>query len=186
MQRTTLKARILDFTEARLWEQGYRGMRVDELARDVGISKRTLYEQFRTKEQMAHDALERRLDRLQVGIDEIIANHDDHAVQLRKIVGEVTQVFAHAKTPFFRDLETTPSLVELVERSNASSHTKLEQVIVNGMNSGRFKPEVDAEVARRVLLAAVHGITKTEADAPTRERLSRSAIDLILGGLLVC
>lgn len=187
MKRTTLKDRILDFTEVRLWEQGYRGMRVDELARDVGISKRTLYEQFRTKEEMAHDALARRLLQLQGNIDSTLVATDDEAEQLREIVKHVSRVFANARPPFFRDLETTPSLIRLVETSHAESHAKIEAVIAAGAKNGRFKGEVEPRLVRRVLLGAVGAVVKPDSldqDGRVPDQAFSATVDLILHGLL--
>ena len=55
-----LKDRILDRVELQLWEQGVRGMRVDDIAREVGISKRTLYNHFPSKDALIAAYLERR------------------------------------------------------------------------------------------------------------------------------
>lgn len=186
MQRSSLKMRILDHTETRLWEQGYRGMRVDELARDVGISKRTLYEQFRTKEEMAREALARRLDRMQRGIDEIIDGQTEAPEQLRNIIRLICEVHAKARPPFYRDLETTPSLVELVRCSRELSHTKLDRVIRSGIASGRFRAEIEPRLARRVLLAAIEGIARSPSSDADSHQIFDSIVNLLLGGLLIC
>jgi AcrR family transcriptional regulator len=189
MQRSSLKARILDHAEARLWEQGYRGMRVDELARDVGISKRTLYEQFRTKEEMACEALGRRLNRMQQEIDDIVESRSAAPKQLRDITKLICDVYSKARSPFYRDLETTPSLTELVQASRSQSHAKLDAVIRGGIEQGYFRPKLDPRLARQVLLTAVEGIVRAEALAEggmSVEQAFQAAYDVVLNGLLIC
>jgi AcrR family transcriptional regulator len=185
MQRKALKERILDHAEARLWEQGYRGMRVDELARDVGISKRTLYEQFRTKEEIARDALSRRLRRLDGAIDNVIAHQPDQARQLGGIVKLICEVYAKARPPFYRDLETTPALTELVEASRTQSYAKLESVIRSGIETGRFRA-VEPSLARRAILAMVGAIVRPETlaqEGVSMDAAHEALLDLVLCGL---
>lgn len=187
MQRTALKERILDHAEARLWEQGYRGMRVDELARDVGISKRTLYEQFRTKEEMAREALDRRLRRLTEAIDEVISNQPDQATQLGDIVKLICEVYSKARPPFYRDLETTPSLTKLVGTSRAQSNAKLEAVIRSGIDAGRFRAQIEPRLARRAILAMVATIVRPETladEGMSVDAAYQALLDLALNGLI--
>jgi len=186
MQRQSLKARILDHAETRLLEQGFRGMRVDELARDVGISKRTLYEQFRTKEEMAREALIRLAQKLQEAIEATLANQENEAEQLRAVVLQICETFSRARPPFYRDLETTPALTELFEASRARCFTQVEELIRSGMASGNFRAGLDPRLVRRTLLAAVDTIIRPEVLAQDRLSLEQAfdaIIDLILHGM---
>jgi AcrR family transcriptional regulator len=161
-------------------------MRVDELARDVGISKRTLYEQFRTKEEMAREALTRLSDKLQEAIESIVANEKNEAEQLRAVVLRVCQTYSRARPPFYRDLETTPALTELVEASRARCFAQVEELIRSGIASGNFRAGLDPRLVRRTLLAAVDTIIRPEVLAQDRLSLEQAfdaIIDLILCGI---
>lgn len=186
MQRQSLKARILDHAETRLLEQGFRGMRVDELARDVGISKRTLYEQFRTKEEMAREALIRLAEKLQEAIEAILSNQDNEAEQLRAVVLRICQTYSRARPPFYRDLETTPALIELVESARARSFAQVEDLIRSGIESGNFRAELNPRLVRRTLIAAVDTVIRPEVLAQDRLSLEQAfdaIINLILHGM---
>lgn len=187
MQRQSLKARILDHAETRLLEQGFRGMRVDELARDVGISKRTLYEQFRTKEEMAQEALVRLDQKLQESIERILGDNRGESEKLRDIILHVSQAYARARPPFFRDLETAPPLVALVEASNQRCYLAVEQIVRSGMTKGSFRSDLEPRLVRRTLLAAVQTIVRAEVLAQDRMSLETAysgIVDLVLHGML--
>jgi AcrR family transcriptional regulator len=161
-------------------------MRVDELARDVGISKRTLYEQFRTKEEMAREALIRLTQKLQEGIEEILADPSHEAEQLRAIVLRVCTTYSRARPPFFRDVETTPVLTELLEASRARCFTQVEELIRSGIASGSFRAELDPRLVRRSLLGAVDAVIRPEILAQDRlsmEQAFDAIMDLILRGM---
>lgn len=186
MQRQSLKARILDHAETRLLEQGFRGMRVDELARDVGISKRTLYEQFRTKEEMASEALIRLAQKLHEAIDEILREDRDEAERLRAIVFRMSQTFSKARPPFYRDLETTPSLTHLVDECRDRCFARIEELVRAGIASGSFRSGLDPRLVRRTLLAAVDTVLRPEVlthDRMSLEQAFDGILDLILNGM---
>ena len=187
MQRQSLKARILDHAETRLLEQGFRGMRVDELARDVGISKRTLYEQFRTKEEMAQEALLRLNHKLHEGLTEILATDEDEPTKLHSIVSRICRSYARARPPFYRDLETTPFLSELVESCQNRCFEAVEGLVRSGVANRQFRPDLDPRLVRRTLLAAVTNVSRPEVLAQDRASVDQAldgVVDLVLRGMI--
>jgi TetR/AcrR family transcriptional regulator, cholesterol catabolism regulator len=162
-------------------------MRVDELARDVGISKRTLYEQFRTKEEMAREALIRLAQKLQEAIENVVRDQTDEAARLRTVVFRICETYSRARPPFYRDLETTPSLTELVEASKARSFAQVEELVRSGITSGNFRTGIDPRIVRRTLIAAVDTVSRPETlsqDRLSLEQAFDAILDLILHGML--
>jgi AcrR family transcriptional regulator len=185
MQRRSLKDRILDHAELRLLEQGYRGMRVDELARDVGISKRTLYELFRTKEDMAREALTRILADLLVKLDRAVIEHPDHGEQLRIIIALLGDSFVNARQPFYRDLETTPALIELIANTRLQVIERLDRVLLSGVAEGRFRADLDPQCLRLVLTATLDFLQRQGQERRVIESTCAGLYDLLARGLLV-
>lgn len=186
MQRQSLKTRILDHAETRLLEQGFRGMRVDELARDVGISKRTLYEQFRTKEEMASEALTRLAQKLHEAIEEILREDRNEAERLHAMVLRISQTFARARPPFYRDLETTPALTQLVNECRDRCFERVEELVRAGIANGNFRRELNPRLVRRTLIAAVDAVLRPEVLARDRVSLEHAfdgILDLVLNGM---
>jgi AcrR family transcriptional regulator len=186
MQRTELRDRILACAQLQLWELGHRGMRVEELARDVGISKRTLYEEFPSKQDMAREALGRRLEQLHASLDEILARERDEPTQLRELAKQIASVYADARPPFWRDVSSTPALRELVEAARTHADATLEQVIRSGVKRKRFRADVDPRLVRRALLGAVESIVRPEqlsAEGLSVDQAYVAIVDLIVNGL---
>jgi AcrR family transcriptional regulator len=188
MQRSVLRDRILDRAELQLWEQGVRGMRVDDLARDIGISKRTLYEEIPSKEEMAREALARRIERTRAAIDKIANRKRNEVVQMREIAKLLAELYATARPAFWRDVESTKALRELVEAGREHGHAKLEAVVHSGIARGRFRDDVDPRLVRRVLLAAVESVVRPEqlsVEGLGVDRAYAAIVDLLLNGLEV-
>jgi AcrR family transcriptional regulator len=65
-----------DIVEAAIVLSGIKGIKftTDELAHELGMSKRTLYKYFSSKEDILHAIIDKFLDRVKTKEDEIIAN----------------------------------------------------------------------------------------------------------------
>lgn len=58
---SSLRARIIDGAMQMFVRQGIKSVRMDDIAQELGISKRTLYEQFGDKEELLYLSLKRHL-----------------------------------------------------------------------------------------------------------------------------
>lgn len=186
IERPPLEDRILDRTEARLLEQGYRAMRVDELAHDLGISKRTLYEQFRSKQEMARRALERRFDRLVAAIEAQRDRLRDEVQQLREAVVLLSSAHAELLPAIERELADTPALAEVLSAGHERVCAEIDAIIQAGSSRGRFRRSLDGPLARRTILAIIDaacGPAALREDGRAPEQAAREAVDLLLCGL---
>ena len=59
-----LKENILDIAQRNFFQKGLRQVSMDDIAEEAGISKRTLYELYKSKEQLIADTTYRSLDAL--------------------------------------------------------------------------------------------------------------------------
>ena len=75
-QNGDLKERLLQIVEEQLIEHGYHDMSVDAIAAAAGISKKTLYVVFRSKQEMAEQVLDRVFERLDLEMDKVKALPD--------------------------------------------------------------------------------------------------------------
>ena len=184
--KPALRARILDHVDNQLAHQGYRGMRVDDIARDVGISKRTLYELFRTKKDMAVEALSRRHAWLDQELAKLAADSDDACGCLRNIITELCRVHGDRTSALARDLPSTPVLNNLVEDSRSRCNELVDRVLRDGVDRGCFRSDLDVEMTRRTLLVAVEGLASSKrfGDAPgSIEPAVGAVFDVLVGGL---
>jgi len=86
-QRTTRDA-ILDATDRLLARYGYQKMTIDDLAREVGIGKGSVYLHFASKEEIALSHIDRIIERLRERLAEIAKNASSADERLRKMLIE--------------------------------------------------------------------------------------------------
>ena len=64
-----MKDRILETARDKFFQLGFTRVTMDEIARDLGISKRTLYEHFASKEELLREVLKRMTEEIETTID---------------------------------------------------------------------------------------------------------------------
>ncbi len=118
VRRTAENARsaILDATELRLVERGPAGIRLQDVAADVGVSHSTILHHFGSREQLVEAVIQRRVRAMN---QEVIlallsapsANEEDAAVALFERLYQVLGPGGHARVIAYRALEgSRPSL----------------------------------------------------------------------------
>jgi AcrR family transcriptional regulator len=75
--RGVLREELLDAAGRLVVERGYGGMRMQDVADAVGVSRQTVYNEFGDKWALAKAIVLRENDRYLDGVDETLARHDD-------------------------------------------------------------------------------------------------------------
>ena len=91
------------------------------------------------------------------------------------------------RAPFFRDLGTTPSLTALMDASKTRNHAILDEILVAGIERGRFRTGLDPRLTRMTLLAACESIVQPQAlldDQLSLDQAFRAILDVMLNGVL--
>jgi AcrR family transcriptional regulator len=173
------RAQILSKAESLLFQHGFRAMRVDDLARELGISKRTLYEEFRSKAEITQQVLIELDQRFQPAIRQT-AKISDPVERLRSVVELIANIYVGIDPPFFQDAETVVDLSAWVEASQGRCAAAIEAVVRAGIADGTFRPSLDPGVVSQVLLVAMNpGVS-----IPRRLEAWRARTELIMNGVL--
>ena len=181
--------RILAAARERFFAIGFQGTTMDDLAVRLGMSKKTLYLHFATKEALL-DAV---LDALAVEIGELLQAHLSAPGPVRARVTRFTSALVtrmHELQPvFLHSLERYAprqfQRLEELRRRNLERH--LVPVLREGQRTGEVRRSLDPALAVELLLNSLHGLL----NAGTLGRLSRTpaqvvaqTLDLFFHGVL--
>ena len=72
----TDKDKILFFTHAKFIQEGFYKTTMDEIARDLQMSKKTIYKYFPSKNELLEAVCDMRIDTMQTKMNEIIILSD--------------------------------------------------------------------------------------------------------------
>src|SRR6516162_5142740 len=85
---TSMRDRILDAVERMLARYGYQKTTMDDIAREAGVAKRTIYMHFASKEEVALSSIDRVVERLTERLHNHVHSNEPLAERLRKMLTE--------------------------------------------------------------------------------------------------
>lgn len=194
VQTREVREAILDATDRLLSTVGYKKMTIDDLAREVGIGKGSVYLHFTSKEEIALSHVDRIVDRLNIRLLKIAAAPAACETRLRRMLAErVLFRFDSVQhyTRSFDDMLSAirPSLMTRRARYFAEEATIFARVIGEGTEKAEFSTG-DALARSESFLLATNSLlplslTTKELGERTdiAEKVERIA-DLLLKGLI--
>jgi AcrR family transcriptional regulator len=142
------KERILNGSEVLFLERGIKSITMDDIARHMGISKKTIYQHFRDKNELVTALVKKRLTDDEAMLCAIISdagNMIDEMVELTRCTGEI---FSRVNPVVLHDLQKyhhegwelylqfkTGFLVNIIEK-----------LLKKGIDQGYVRPEIDARI----------------------------------------
>lgn len=98
--------KILIFSHNKFANEGFNKTSMDELAQELGVSKKTIYKYFDSKDALVDEVCTLRIETMKKNIDEIINTNDDCIVKFEKI-GDLHANFTKNCSPaFIKDVKT--------------------------------------------------------------------------------
>lgn len=184
--------RILDAADRLIARFGYRKMTIDDLAREAGIGKGTVYLSFDSKETIALACIDRMVERLIAKLREIAVGPADPAGRVRAMLVErVMHRFDYAR-PHSDSLDALlasirPRLLERRREYFQAEADVFAEVLAEGRARGAFAVR-DPRVAARALIEATNSLlpySLSVHELGRREEIERRAehiADLLLKG----
>ncbi len=157
-----LKERILSHVESKIVDEGRMHFSVDEITAALGMSKKTFYKAFPTKDSMLEELSTRIIKELSNGIDAIMAapgTFVEKVVALMRYLGSMLRKFA---VPLSEDFHRR--LPGVWERIEAYRQKKIEETFRRLLEQGRAEgyvlPEVDPTLFVMAFRAAIREIVR--------------------------
>ena len=161
-QSKTTRDAILDATDRLLARNGYKKMTIDDLAREVGIGKGSIYLHFTSKEEIALSHIDRLVDRVKERLREI-ADRDaplekrlhDMLVERVMIRFDNVQHYSQSLNEILGYLR--PQLLERRKRYFGEEARILAAIIAEAQTSGVFA-KGDADDLAQTLITATNSL----------------------------
>src|SRR5206468_6920275 len=121
-KRDPNRQRIVDAARAHFFSHGFRRVTMDDLAEELGISKKTIYAHFPGKFDLLEAVLADKLMSVEATLSEVTRAHpNDFSATLRELLAGTRRELDEIKPPFVRDMrQKAPEVFKLVERRRAA------------------------------------------------------------------
>ena len=185
---------ILEAADRLLARYGYRKMTIDDLAREAGIGKGTVYLHFRSKEDVVLSHMDRIVNRVMARLKEIAASDAPPATKLSEMMVarvmirfDSVQHFTENISEVLRDLRA--ALLQRREGYFEEEAKLLSGVLREGQRAGAFRRHEALATARTLVLASnsLLPFSLSTQELGKRREVEQAAsriADLVLEGLV--
>jgi AcrR family transcriptional regulator len=187
---TPAPARIVREARAHFFSHGYSQCTMDELAAELGMSKKTLYVHFASKEALMRAVIEDLGREVRASADELFANRRlNFAEKLRGFAEGMAERTARMNPRLLRDLQrfAPPLYAQLSELREKNVPYIFGRFIEEGQLAGLVRADVRTDFAVTFFLKAIQGLiqpaTLEQLNLAPRDVVPR-AIELFFSGLL--
>lgn len=159
-----MKNRITEAAEKRFLRYGFRKVAMDDIASDLGISKKTLYKHFKSKEALATavvDILQKDIDNL---LREIKKKTHDPVVRFNKVITGVSRRITRIGSLFLTDIKKDiPDLWMRTEEFREKEILEhIEGILKEGIRKGKIRKEINTKIAVLAYLGAIRMVIQPE------------------------
>src|SRR5215831_18193308 len=160
-KNSSVRQRIVDAARAHFFSHGFRSVTMDDLAEELGISKKTLYAYFPGKFDLLEAVLADKLRSVEATLKQVTRAHPhDFPASLRELLAGTQRELNEIKPPFVRDMrQKAPDVFKLVERRRAALIQRyIGKFFIQGQRAGMVRKDVPAKLIIEILLAMVQAI----------------------------
>lgn len=143
----TLKERIIKEAGALFYQYGIKSVSMDDLASSLGISKRTLYENFKDKEEVLLTYLAGKRDERNNKIMEVI-NKSSNMIEVFLYFIEFHKKKELPTIKFYEDIyKYYPRIYKLIQKDVEENKVYIKKYLQQGIDEGYIRKNLNVDVA---------------------------------------
>ena len=157
----SIRQRIVDAARAHFFSHGFRSVTMDDLAEELGISKKTLYRHFPGKIDLLEAVLADKFAGVEARLEEVTRAHPHNfAATLHELLAWTQRELDEIKPPFVRDMrQKAPQVFKIIERRRAALIERFfGRLFTEGQQTGMVRKDVPTKLIIEILLAIVQAI----------------------------
>ncbi len=144
--RLSLKSKILDLAMLDFAQRGIKSVKMDDIAKGLNISKRTLYELYENKEILLYECIKKAKAQDEREMLTMMSQHDNVIDIILNIYKIKIEQFKQVTPQFYSDLEKFPKVMSYLEEQHERDRVLQKQFIVRGVEEGYFRKDVDIDI----------------------------------------
>ena len=149
-----VRQRILAHAAARFLASGFRRLTMDQLASELGVSKKTLYSHFPSKQELLSAAIHLQLDGLEARLEKVFGAGDlPFPARLDLLLHAVGAQFSAIRYPLVDDLYRHAPRVwqEIDEFRKTVVFSRLEKLLRQGVREGYVRGDLEPRLTAFII-----------------------------------
>jgi AcrR family transcriptional regulator len=161
MDKTSIENRILEVAEELFMQHGYSKTSVDDITERIRISKKTLYQNFESKEKILVTIFERIKTELSVQIETVIADKSlTFSEKLKGSMRIISKQFSKIPAFFYDDMQyQAPEVWRMwLDYKKDAAFRHFRQLLEEGKATGDIKHDISIDMTVFVYLSALNNM----------------------------
>ena len=165
-----IREKIIDKATQLYLNLGFKSVTMDDIATEMGISKKTIYVHFNTKSKLVEAVTFHLFDTICDGIDDICENAPNPIQELYAIKLYVMHHLKNEKaSPQFQLKKYYPKIYEVLRNKQFEKmFESVKDSLKNGVDTGLFRSNIDTDFIARMYFNGMTGI-KDESIFPQKQ-----------------
>ncbi len=139
---------------------GFKSVTMDDIAAELGISKKTIYQHFANKNELVEASTDDLFVTISSGVDTIISENNDSVSEIFAIRSFMMQQLKNETTaPLYQLHKFFPKIsVCLRAKQFEKMHGCMKENLKKGIDSGLYRPDINIEFISRIYFTGLLGI----------------------------
>ena len=142
-----LRDKIVDVAMNLFIKHGIRLVRMDDVAHEMGISKRTIYELYEKKEDLLYEVVVCHFKQRQAVMADVLGRCNDVMEILLEVYHQKVADFKNTNPLFFTEMIRYPQLLQFLNDQNLMMRQHSLDFYHRGVEEGYFRPDVNYSLA---------------------------------------
>jgi AcrR family transcriptional regulator len=160
-----VRQRILRVAMTFFLAQGFSRVTMDDIARELGMSKKTLYQHYESKESVLLAGVERFFQDIWAGNQAILDDDSlSYPEKIRRFLASMSGYISRVQSPAVIDIRrSAPRVWEaLQERRRLVIHGQFGGLIRAGIDAGMVRADLDHQLVVRMILVTIEQMASPE------------------------
>jgi len=174
-----MKKEIVEHAISLFLQYGFKSITMDEIAQQMRISKKTIYANFATKEDLIKETTLVHHSRIMENLQTIAKQAKDPIIELYLLKKEALKHLSNDQTsPQYQLQKFYPNLYEMVRAKEFSILSgSFSKGIQKGIETGLFRKEINVDFITRIYFNGMRGVTDINLFPPDQYKIDQLLID---------
>ncbi|HTY36422.1 MAG TPA: TetR/AcrR family transcriptional regulator [Bacteroidota bacterium] len=184
-----IRERVLERARDEFLSKGFSKVTLDELATDLGISKKTLYKFYPSKEELLRASLHSMMRSAGWELERIASSEAPFAEKLADAMTTMGKYVSRFRREGIADIQRCAPTIwkELDKFREEHIVSRLVKMIVQARNEDIFRPEIHEQILIRMLVSSVQGVINPQVVSQysfSAEDAARGILKVLFQGAL--